>query len=460
MTILEDNVTEECTNSLINELSLNIDEESVDIFADSFFINNVFEKMTEGNIIRIGEIFLQMLLSGNLTIIKYDSRLVIHSIICVWSTKINSFFKQKRKHNEDSIRKSIYRNVFSNLPFNVLLNCEESCNLQDSVQILLSSQHIESIDLKTIENKLQMYLEVLEKLPIIFCSTRTQNLMILLLLAFHKDISCSNCTIVLKNTCERLIFGIFQHNKSELLDFCEAGELIKLIDQYFDRRFDLFSNLANYAFKSDSTIAKFEAGINFIVNMKEDRCLVYAVNLLNLLNKFKKQKLAPESKAYFVSYRNVLCKKIIKYISEASPEDKFIEPYAVVLKTVFAAEDKNISKVNSLLNEYVYYCLKNLNQNNVKGCILLFGTVLRTKTLLEKFHTTFVLEVWRGFKLIPVSEQILDDYSQLVMSISFLLATEQFEEFLDDLLPNQVILLTCYLYTYFYSIYSFFFIQV
>ncbi|XP_044268895.1 uncharacterized protein LOC123014085 isoform X2 [Tribolium madens] len=429
----------EITTAIIRTLSSEFDDSSVEIFTDRFVINHLLDKMPSTIIVNLSEIILQDLLEGTGEIFKqphiYDSRLITEGILCVIFTKINKLLKQKRKHDDATLRKAHYSKILSLLPTDMFLAPNIGEFLVKASEVVSEGDE-QIIDLKLHSDKIQAYLDAFRRLPVLFASEDTQKFIILLLFSLLKDINHSNCEEEIKNGCESLIISIIQHNKFTLLDIFEANILVKLLIENVVKSEDLFTHIVQSAFKCDSAIAKFESGIAFIKgNLKSKQCLRFAVNVLLVLHKMKKIKVSPESKELCLKYKTDICHKIAKLVLKKSPEDGLIEPFAIVLKSFLAKdEDDNLSKLKISLSDYVEYCLENLSDENIKGSLLLFSTILFNKSLLNNLDDAFILRIYNSLKRVTVKTEMLEEYSQLMILITSLIPNEQFSKIFDDLL--------------------------
>ncbi|KAJ3662927.1 hypothetical protein Zmor_007241 [Zophobas morio] len=422
---------------IIRTLSTSFDAESVDIFSDRFVVNTVLDKMPTSNIISLAEILVKDLVEGNTKVLDEphinDSQLITQGILCVIFTKINKLLKQKRKHDDTSVRKALCSKAMSLLPTDMFL-CGRIEEVLGSVsEILVSESHHQNIDLKMQEEKLELYLELLTKIPLIFCSESTQKLTVLLLMALHKD--SQNCENI-KLKCEQLIISIVQHNRFTLLDLFESSVLVKTLVDSFDSSEDLFFQIVQNVFKSDTAITKFEPGVSYIKdNLRQDKCLRFAVTLFNVLSKIRKVKMSPQSKEVCLKYKSDICHKMLKLVLKNSPEDRLIEVFGLVLKTFLAKdEDDTLSKLKTRLPEYVEYSFNNMSNINSKACLLLFTTILHNKTILGDFSDTFILRIWDALKTIAIQNDSLEEYSQLVTLITTLIANEHFSNIFGNLM--------------------------
>lgn len=441
--ISRDSNSDEITTAIVRTLSTDFDENSVEIFTDRFVVNNILDKMPSSVIINLSEIILRDIIEDNGEIFKqshvYDCQLITEGILCVIFAKINKLLKQKRKHDDTTTRKALCSKILSLLPTELFLASAIGEFLEKVSQITISESN-EQIDLKIHSSKIHLYLEALKKLPVIFSSENTQKLIVLLLFSLLKDINHSNCEDEIKKNCESLIISIIQHNKFTLLDVFEVNVLVKQLIENFTRCEDVFFHVVQSAFKSEPEIAKFESGIVFIKdNLKMNQCLRFAVTVLNILSKVKKMKISPETKEICLRYKSDICHKIVKLTLKKSPDVSLIEPYALVLKTSLGKdEDNSLAKLKTCLKDYAEYCLHNLSDENIKGSLLLFTTLLHNKSLLADFGDGFILKIYNSLKSVTIRTEILEEYSQLIILITSLIPNEQFLQVFGDLLKVTV----------------------
>ncbi|RZC42407.1 uncharacterized protein BDFB_000322, partial [Asbolus verrucosus] len=430
--IFENNVSEDVTGPIIRSLSTNIHTNSTKIFTDRFIVNNVLDKLPSSVIMNLSETVVKDLFDGGVDMMQdspvYDSQVITNGVLC------------KRKHDEATVKKACCSKIISILPTEIFLNSNVEEFFEKATKILVFEGDGQAMDLKVHNDKIEKYLEILRKLPIIFCAESSQKLLLLLLFSLHRDINESNCSVALKKSCESLIVSIIQHNKFNLLDLFEARIFLEMLVKNFERSEDLFFYIAHNIFKNDTAIDGFQTGIEFIKeNIQETKCLRFATVVLNLLSKIKKVKISTNSKELCFKYKSTICNKIAKVISKKRPENRLIEPYAIVLKSVLAKdEDGLLSKLKSSLHDYVEFSISNLTDENLRGSLLLFTTILHHKTILTDFNDDFVLSIWNNLKAVTITNELMEDYSQVVTLIVSLIPNEQFTNIFEDLLRITV----------------------
>ncbi|XP_068900986.1 uncharacterized protein [Tenebrio molitor] len=440
--IFQDSNVEDVTAPIIRTLSSDFDDSSIEILTDKFVVNNILDKMPSSVIITLAEVIVKELVGGNTKTINlpqiHDSQIVTDGILSVVFTKVNKLLKQKRKHDDAAPRKAFFSRVVSVLPPDMFLTDSIEESLRRASEIIVSESKDQHIDLKMNDTKIEAYLGVLRKLPVMFCTESSQKLLILLLLALHRDVVSSNCEVSLKKCCESLMISIVQLNKFALLDLFEATDFLELFSKDFDRSEDLFFYVAQNVFKSDADIAKFETGVTYIKdNLKESKCMKYGLIVLKLLSNTKKIQISADSKELCLKYKSSISHKMVKIVVKSDVEDRLVEPYAFVLKSFLAKdEDDALSKLRPRLPDYVDYCQRNISDANIKGCLLLFTTILHHKSLLSDLNEDFVSRIWNDLKSVNVEVEMFEEYSPLVVLIASMISNEQFSRIFEDLLKT------------------------
>lgn len=83
----------------------------------------------------------------------------------------------------------------------------------------------------------------------------------------------------------------------------------------------------------------------------------------------------------------------------------------------------------------------NLNENNAKGCLLLFEVVLSNKSQFTDIPSNFILATWKVFNELQYCEEYNDNFHKALSLVCEHISVELFPTLLKDLLNSAVSLL-------------------
>lgn len=82
--------------------------------------------------------------------------------------------------------------------------------------------------------------------------------------------------------------------------------------------------------------------------------------------------------------------------------------------------------------------MKNIDENNARGCLLLHELILTNKTNIKGIPNDFVISVWKSCKDLKKNEEFALNFDKTITLLFENISLEEFPIILDDLLKSTV----------------------
>ncbi|KAK9887117.1 hypothetical protein WA026_020565 [Henosepilachna vigintioctopunctata] len=397
------------------------------IISEKFILENLLPSLDSNVVLELAEKILPTLDSKRISMDIIDSRILSNGLIYTILSKISKILKSKSKYP--------FVRLFSHLNKEIYFeeNDVDICimplkNIYEQFcenEVHLHEEHVERV---------QEYLIQLKHLPIPYSSTKIQCFLILCLFSLHKSCSENN----LKLLIEKTIIGLLQSSKIDLINLFEPASLVKNVTLNFNRKCDIMSLISENLIKSEDSLKSFTPGISYLLD-NLDICdnLQHSIVILKELQKVKKSKISNEFKDLCKKCIDLIIEKYFAIVSTKKAGMHLILPYVCCLRHNLSLNNDNLQILLEKMNDYIKTTLEFEAEILSQQIIALFLTILHNKQIL-KMPSNLPVRIWRYCKLKEVSQNDVQEFSQLLCLVFEYIPNEDFENVCEDLLNLTV----------------------
>ncbi|GLV32078.1 uncharacterized protein CBL_11966 [Carabus blaptoides fortunei] len=444
MVLFESEFDDGIETAVVSNFSSNLETTWDIVLTEQFTSATIVPKMENGQLVQLAELLMSDILKNtNYNMLKrrsiMDCRDLQTAVFYVCLSKINSLFKKKRKHDDQSTVKPLSTKIFKHIDLDLFIRSEQ-VNLETIAELFADVDTVKGLQID--DERFCTYLEVLRYVPVCFLSHDVQITFFLYLLSICIDLNDTKRShdMCLKK-CEEYLIGLVENITSPNIFTCMSSDiLISRIMLNTDRYKEILNFAINKALKHTETIETFKQAVKLLANnLNDEKYFEMCIVTLHIINKAGKYKVSEESKKCLRKYKIKLCKNLVEHLlKDDNIEDAKIEAFVLTLqKYLLKDNNDNLSKLASKLKLYIDFTVNNLNNKNTEGCLLLFQLVLRYRSKLENVPEDFILRAWKACKDIhTASNQHNDVFSKTVPLIFEHVSNDEFPAILNDALQS------------------------
>lgn len=366
--IFEKDIDDEILMAVINDLSLNI-EENTELLCDAFCMKNIIPRLSVQQINLISNIFLNAIVEKKIVMRNvYESKLILNGILYNIMVNLKKCVKQKK----GSSKIVDILNVISQECF-IKADDNEDC-LNNFHAIVRSFDKLIRTDncqasFKCKTDKIIEYLEIIKTLPVLYMTKYVRTVTFVYLCCLLCDLKESQADNLIRET-EKILIGIVENGSLLFINETKPSVIITFIAENVKRYEEMFRYMIDMIFKGEESTISFKAGVNNLIkNIDDDKCLQCALVVLNkiakvivfkmVIRKFanffilqlKNQHISAEHRNCMQDYKTKICASLENLILNG--KTRSTEVFTAVLKFSLSNSDSKLEPLLQHLELYV-----------------------------------------------------------------------------------------------------------